>query len=343
MIGDPSGKSKERNLQTAEGVKENTECIRKQLEKFIDLSDSNKGEIVNNFDWLSKINLIDFLRDYGKHFPINYMLSKEIVASRLEAGISFTEFSYQILQSIDFLKLYEDKKCQIQLGGGDQWGNLTSGLELIRKVKGPDTPVEVFTANLITRSDGKKFGKSEDGALFLNPELTSPYKLYQYFLNTTDNDAIHYLKVFTFLSLDEINEISKKHYESLGSFYAQKILAKEVVTTIHGESGAAKAIKMSEALFSGDIKSLSEEELEELLLPLKVDVPSNLNVVDLLVAVKAASSKREAREFLTNGAISLNGEKIGNLELICSALNALFNKYFVIRRGKKNYFLAKIS
>ena len=203
MIGDPSGKSKERNLQTKEKLFANTESIRRQLERFLDLSDPNKGELLNNYDWIAPMSVLDFLRDYGKFFPINYMLSKEIVASRLEAGISFTEFTYQILQSIDFYLLNRDKGVSIQIGGNDQWGNLTSGLELIRKLNGENAKAEVMTAHLITRSDGKKFGKSEDGALFLDPELTSPYQLYQYFINCPDDDAVRYLQVFTFLSLGD--------------------------------------------------------------------------------------------------------------------------------------------
>ena len=208
MIGDPSGKSKERNLQNEDVLKANTESIKNQLERFLDLSDPEKGLIVNNYDWLGSMTTLDFLREYGKYFSINYMLSKEIVASRLEAGISFTEFSYQILQSIDFLTLYRKYGCKMQIGGNDQWGNLTSGLELIRKLEGDTAPCEVMTAHLLLRSDGKKFGKSEQGALFLNPDLTSPYQLYQYFINCTDEDAVKYLKVLTFLPKEEIEDIA---------------------------------------------------------------------------------------------------------------------------------------
>ena len=223
MIGDPSGKSKERNLQTKETLKANTEAIRHQLERFLDLSDPNKGILLNNYDWLGSLTVLDFLRDYGKYFPINYMLSKEIVASRLEAGISFTEFAYQILQSADFLYLYDTYGCHIQIGGNDQWGNLTSGLELIRKTRGEEAECAAMTAKLITRADGKKFGKSEDGALFLDPALTSPYKLYQYFINCADEDAIRYLKVFTFLSKVEIDAVAEEHAKDPSKRLAQKV------------------------------------------------------------------------------------------------------------------------
>src|SRR5574344_2996381 len=227
MIGDPSGKSKERNLQNEDTLRANTASIKAQLERFLDLSDPEKGMIVNNYDWLGPMTTLDFLRDYGKFFSINYMLSKEIVSSRLEAGISFTEFSYQILQSIDFLTLYRKYGCKMQIGGNDQWGNLTSGLELIRKLEGDNAPCEVMTAHLLLRSDGKKFGKSEQGALFLDPKLTSPYQLYQYFINGTDEDAVKYLKVLTFLSKDEIEDIAREHIAHPGARIAQKKLAYE--------------------------------------------------------------------------------------------------------------------
>ncbi len=220
MIGDPSGKSKERNLQDVSTLKANTESIRKQLERFIDLSDPNKGILLNNYDWLGNLTLLDMLRDYGKYFNINYLLAKDIIASRLDSGLSFTEFTYNILQAIDYLTLLRTYNCHIQVGGSDQWGNLTSGLELIRKLE-PEAKCSVMTCHLITRADGKKFGKSEKGALFLNPELTSPYQLYQYFINVTDEDACKYLKVFTFLSKDEIENIIKDHLANPGARIGQ--------------------------------------------------------------------------------------------------------------------------
>lgn len=342
MIGDPSGKSKERNLQDTNTLKANTDSIRHQLERFIDLSDENKGILLNNYDWLSKLSMLDFLRDFGKYFSINYMLSKDIVASRLESGISFTEFSYQILQSIDFYHLFKTYNCQIQLGGGDQWGNLTSGLELIHKILG-DVDVGVLTSHLITRSDGKKFGKSEDGALFLDPKLTSPYKLYQYFLNTSDDDAVKYLKVFTFLTMEEINNISREHYEHLGARIAQKALAFNVTKDIHGEDAANEAKMMSEVLFSGEVKKLSKANIEELLGGLEVKMTEGLNILEVLINAKAASSKREAREFVNNGSISINGEKCQDLDKVITKADTLHDQYIILRRGKKNYYLINLK
>ncbi|MFA6620054.1 MAG: tyrosine--tRNA ligase [Bacilli bacterium] len=339
MIGDPSGKSKERNLQNEDTLRANTESIKNQLERFLDLSDPEKGMIVNNYDWLGPMPTLDFLRDYGKFFSINYMLSKEIVASRLEAGISFTEFSYQILQSIDFLTLYRKYGCKIQIGGNDQWGNLTSGLELIRKLEGDNAPCEVMTAHLLLRSDGKKFGKSEQGALFLDPKLTSPYQLYQYFINCTDEDAVRYLKVLTFLPKEEIEDIARDHIAHPGERIAQKQLAYEVTAEIHGKAAAEESIKMSGALFSGDVASLSEDEIVELLGSLKFPLDGAKNLVDLLVAVGAAPSKTQARTFIEQNSVSINGEKAADPAKVYGPSEAMFGKYLIIRRGKKNYYL----
>ncbi len=341
MIGDPSGKSKERNIQTKETLAANTAAIKAQLERFLDLSDPNKGEILNNYDWLGNMTTIDFLRDYGKYFPINYMLSKEIVASRLEAGISFTEFAYQILQSIDFYKLHHEKGVAIQAGGNDQWGNLTSGLELIRKIDGDQEEAEALTCKLITRSDGKKFGKSEKGALFLNPELTSPYELYQFFINTTDEDAVRYLKVFTFLDCDEIEKIAREHNDNPGMRIAQKKLAYEVTKDIHGVEAADEALKMSNALFAGDVKGLNEKEIETLLGSLKVKIEENMNLVDLLVKLGAASSKREAKTFIEQNSVLVNGDKVNDLGATYNKEKAMYGKYIIVRRGKKNWYLGE--
>ncbi len=340
MIGDPSGKSKERNLLNTYDLRQNTNAIRGQLERFINLRDPSQGLLVNNYDWLSKLNMLDYLREYGKLFPINYMLSKEIVANRLESGISYTEFSYMILQSIDFWTLFKRYGCRIQIGGSDQWGNLTAGLELIRKLSTEQEPLAVFTAPLITTSDGRKFGKSEEGALFLDPSLTSPYKLYQYFINTGDDDAIRYLKVFTFLTRVEIETIAEEHRASPHLRLGQKRLAEEVVRIVHGENAAKEAMTMSEVLFNGEIRRLSKSQLEDALGSLTVEVTDKLPLVDLLLAVKAASSKREAREFITGRSISINGEIVTDLEKVIKAEDGLFGQYTVIRRGKKNYYLA---
>lgn len=343
MIGDPSGKSKERNLLGSVELKKNTDAIRNQLARFINLDDPKRGIIVNNYDWLSKLSMLDYLRDYGKYFPINYLLNKEIIASRLENGISYTEFSYNILQAIDFLTLYREHDCRIQIGGSDQWGNLTSGLELIRKVEGSDLKVGVMTSHLIVDSAGRKFGKSEGGALYLDPEITSPYKLYQYFINVSDADAVRYLKIFTFLSREEIEKVALEHSTNPGLRQAQKTLAFEVTKIIHGQERAEEAIKMSESLFSGDFKTMSQRNLVDVLGDLEIKANIGITLEEVLLLAKAASSKREAREFLANGSISLNGDKNtdGNTKL--DACGALHGKYYVLRRGKKNYYLINIA
>lgn len=343
MIGDPSGKSKERNLLTPDKVEENTNAIKKQLERFIDLSDPEKGMILNNYDWLGKVSLLEYLRDTAKFFPVNYMLSKDIVKSRLDAGISLTEFCYMTLQSYDFKYLHDKYGVNIQIGGNDQWGNLTAGLDFIRKTEGDEEKVECMTAHLITRSDGKKFGKSEDGALFLDRNLTSPYKLYQFFINQSDEDSVKYLKVFTFLPKEEINEIEKEHLANLGARIAQKRLAYEVVKIVHSEEDAEEAKKMSEVLFSNNFSSLKEESLKELFANSKIEVKEKMKLEDLLIFIKAASSKREAREFIKNNAVSINGIKINDALKEFDKEDALFNKYLVVKRGKKNYYLVEIA
>ena len=342
MIGDPSGKSAERNLQTKETLEKNTASIKAQLERYIDLTDPEKGAIVSNYDWLGHMQTIDFLRDYGKYFSINYMLSKEIVKSRLEAGISFTEFSYQILQSIDFYHLHHEFGVSMQIGGNDQWGNLTSGLELIRKIDGEGEKVECMTAKLLLRSDGKKFGKSEKGALFLDPKLTSPYALYQYFMNVTDEDAIRFLKVFSFLPKEEIEDVARDHFANPGARIGQKKVAYEVTKDIHGEEAAKEAIAMTEALFKGDVASLKESEIEEVF-DVKTPIREGTALEDALIALKLASSKREARTFVSGNSVLLNGEKATDPKLALGKGNALYGRYFILRRGKKNYALGEIE
>ena len=339
MIGDPSGKSTERNLQTKETLAANTASIKAQLEKYIDLSDPEKGMIVNNYDWLGSMSTIDFLRDYGKYFSINYMLSKEIVKSRLEAGISFTEFAYQILQSIDFYHLHHEYGVNMQLGGNDQWGNLTSGLELIRKIDGQDEEVECMTAKLLLRSDGKKFGKSEKGALFLDAKLTSPYALYQYFMNVTDEDAIRFLKVFSFLPKEEIEDIAREHFANPGARIGQKKVAYEVTKDIHGKEAAEEAIAMTAALFSGNVQDLKENEIEEVFSDMKKAVKPGMNILDLLVAVGEASSKSQAKRDVQGNSISINGVKVTDIAKVINAEDAMYGKYVIVRRGKKNYYL----
>ena len=343
MIGDPSGKSKERAFLTEESVKNNVEGLKSQLSKFLDFSDPNKGIYLDNYQWLGKLTLLEYLRDVAKFFPINYMLSKDIVANRLESGISLTEFTYMTLQSYDFYKLYKEYGCKIQVGGGDQWGNLTAGLDYIRRVNGSDSECECMTCKLITRSDGKKFGKSEDGAIYLDKSLVSPYKMYQFFINQSDEDAIKYLKVFTFLTKEEIEEIGKEHLANLGQRIGQKRLAYEVTKIIHGEQEANRAIKMSEALFTNKYNELDSEALNELFSSMKVKIKKGLMLEDILMEVKACSSKREAREFIKNGAISINGIKETDNTKIFKDENYLLNKYLVVKRGKKNYYLAEVE
>ena len=343
MIGDPSGKSKERSFLTEESVKNNVEGLKSQLSKFLDFSDPNKGIYLDNYQWLGKLTLLEYLRDVAKFFPINYMLSKDIVANRLESGISLTEFTYMTLQSYDFYKLYKEYGCKIQVGGGDQWGNLTAGLDYIRRVNGSDSECECMTCKLITRSDGKKFGKSEDGAIYLDKSLVSPYKMYQFFINQSDEDAIKYLKVFTFLAKEEIEEIAKEHLANLGQRIGQKRLAYEVTKIIHGEQEANRAIKMSEALFTNKYNELDSEALNELFSSMKVKIKKGLMLEDILMEIKACSSKREAREFIKNGAISINGIKETDNTKIFKDENYLFNKYLVVKRGKKNYYLAEVE
>lgn len=343
MIGDPSGKSKERNLLNQASLQANTNAIKKQLERYLDFSDPKKGIVVNNVDWLGKLSMIDYLRDYGKYFPINYMLAKDVVANRLESGLSYTEFSYMLLQSIDFLHLYQREGCQLQFGGSDQWGNLTSGLELIRKVGTSDKKAGVFSTPLITRNDGKKFGKTEDGALFLDASLTSPYSIYQYFYNVDDVTALNYLKVFSFDSLQILKDIETQHQANLGQRVAQKYLAAGIVKVLHGEAQLNEAKMMSEVLFTGQFKSLNESQLLSVLGGLKVNLPEGILLEDALIQTSAASSKREAREFIQGQSISINGETMNQLSYTLKKEQALFGKYVVLRRGKKLYVLIELQ
>lgn len=339
LIGDPSGRNSERRLLTLSKSLENAASIKKQLEKYLDFSDASKTEMINNYEWLSKLDLITYLRDFGKNFPINYMLAKDTVQSRLATGISYTEFSYMLIQAIDFYTLYKTKNCRLQLGGSDQWGNITTGVELIRKMAG-DTKTAGLVMTLITKSDGTKFGKSTGGAFYLDPHMTSPYSIYQYFLNTPDEDVIHYLKVFTFYGKDEIEAFAAKVKEHPELREAQKALAEETVRYIHGEAALQEVKTMSEALFGGDVKRLTYAQLKVCLQGVptyEIDAPTN--IVDALVLAKAASSKREARELLTKGSYSVNGDKIKDLNYELTKENAIEGKLHVVRRGKKNYFL----
>jgi len=342
MIGDPSGRSSERNLLTVSDLAHNTAQIHNQLAKYLDLDDPKRGVLVNNYDWLSKFSYLTFLRDYGKYFTVNYMLAKDTVARRLEDGISYTEFSYMLLQAVDFLHLYEHEGCTMQIGGSDQWGNLISGLDLIKKVKGPDVTAEVMTAHLLTNSEGEKFGKSVDGALFIDPQKFSPYKLYQYFFNVSDENALKYLKVFTFLTKDEIEYLYAKHLTAPQNRLAQKTLAEEVVKIVHSVEELKQAEDMTEALFSGDVARLSEKAILELFSDIITPLSKDMKLEDVLISLKAASSKREAREFINGNSISVNGVKVTDVNAVLSKEHLLHHAYVIIKRGKKAYFVGKI-
>ena len=341
LIGDPRQTS-ERKLLTLEESLKNAEALKKQLSNYIDFSDENKAIMVNNYDWISKINVIEFLRDYGKNFNVSYMLAKETIASRLQTGISYTEFSYMIIQAIDFLHLYKEYNCKIQFGGSDQWGNITAGLELIRKMSDDNEDVLGLSSPLLMKADGTKFGKSESGALWLDKDKTSPYAIYQYFLNTSDSDVETYLKTLTLLSKQEIESLVEKTKTNPEERAAQKALGKEIVTFLHGEEEYNNALRITETLFKGNIKELTSKEIEDSLSDvLTGTIDNDINIIDLLVNTGITSSKREARELVSSNAITINGDRISSTEYIISKDQAIDNKFTVIRRGKKKYYLIK--
>ena len=343
VIGDPSGRKTERQLQTVDTILENGEKLKKQ---FIHLfgEDSNIT-IVNNYDWLSKLDLLGFLRDYGKLFSVNIMLAKEVVASRLESGISFTEFTYQILQSIDFDHLFTHNDIQLQIGGADQWGNITAGIDMIRKIHGPEAKAFCLTIPLMLKSDGTKFGKTAGGAIWLDPEKTSPYEFYQFWLNQDDADVIKYLKYFTFLSKEEIDALEKAVQEEPEKRLAQRRLAEEVTTFVHGETALAEAQNITAAMFKGSIADLSGSELAQAFgkMPTVSVTAEEKNVVDFLVDTQIVKSKRQAREDVTNGAVTINGVKVTDVDEIVKPHKNSDGKFIIVRKGKKNYTLAKIQ
>ncbi|QKQ45160.1 Tyrosine--tRNA ligase [Streptococcus sanguinis] len=341
LIGDPSFKDAERSLQTKETVEGWVKSIQDQLSRFLDFEKGdNKAEMVNNYDWFSSISFIDFLRDVGKYFTVNYMMSKDSVKSRIETGISYTEFAYQIMQGYDFYTLNQNHGVTLQIGGSDQWGNMTAGTELLRRKA--DKTGHVITVPLITDATGKKFGKSEGNAVWLNPDKTSPYEMYQFWMNVMDADAIRFLKIFTFLSLDEIEEIRQQFESAPHERLAQKVLAREVVSLVHGQEAYQEALNITEQLFAGNIKNLSVKELKQGLRGVpnyQVQAEDNLNIVELLVTAGVVNSKRQAREDVQNGAIYLNGERIQDLDYVLSDSDKLEDELTVIRRGKKKYFV----
>ena len=346
-IGDPSGRTSERVLQTKEQVQHNVEKLTAQMKRLFLTSqeDQEAVRLVNNYDWTKELSLLDFLRDYGKHFNLNTMLAKDVVASRLEVGISFTEFSYQILQSIDFLQLFRKEEVQVQIGGADQWGNITAGLELIRKVEGAEARAYGLTIPLMLKSDGTKFGKSAGGAVWLDPEKTTPYEFYQFWLNQDDRDVIKYIKYFTFLEKEEIEALEVSVQEEPHKRQAQKRLAEEVTRFVHGEAALQDALKITNALFTGDVQQLNADEIEQGFknMPTFESEKVEQNLATWLVDLGIEPSRRQSREDIQNGAISINGEKITDLEHVWTPEQSFEGRFVLVRRGKKKYFLVKLK
>ena len=331
LIGDPKPTA-ERKMITYEEVSKNVEGLTKQAKEIFGF------EVVNNYDWIKEINTIDFLRDYGKYINVNYMLDKDIIARRLDTGITFCEFAYTILQGLDFLHLYHDKGVTLEVAGSDQWGNITTGIELARR----KDDVELFglTMPLVTDANGVKFGKTEGNALWLDKNKTSSYELYQFLINADDLSVIDYLKKLTFLSKEEIEDIEKKHMEAPELRLAQKTLAKEVISFLHGEEEYNHALELSEVLFSGNVANLTGKEIEEVFKGVPTfNIENDLNILDFLVNYGILCSKREAREFVSNGSITINGEKVTDMDLIVTKDMSIEGKYIIVRRGKKKYHL----
>ncbi len=348
MIGDPSGKSAERVLMTRDTIAYNVECIQKQLAHFLDFdSKTNPARLLNNADWLLKLNLVDFLRDVGKHFTVNYMLAKDSVRTRLEReeGLSFTEFTYMLMQSYDFLHLFDTQGCILQTGGSDQWGNITAGAELIRRMRGQSAYGLVYP--LITKADGTKFGKTESGAVWLSADRTSPYQFYQFWMNTDDRDVINYLKVFTFQTQEAVQALAQAVVDQPEKREAQRVLAREMTATMHGETALARAEAASQVLFGGEVAGLSAAEIAEIF----ADVPSSelpktqfegegMPLVDLLVATGLAKSKGDARRSLSDGGMYLNNRRAAEQNVTLQ--DVVDGKFIVLRKGRKNYALVKV-
>ena len=333
MIGDPRPTT-ERAMITKEQVNKNIEGLKAQVQKLFGF------EVVNNYDWIKDINVLDFLRDYGKYFNINYMLDKDIIKRRLDTGITYTEFSYMILQALDFKYLHEHKNVNLQCAGSDQWGNITAGIDLIRKSTGDE--VYGFTMPLVTDSQGRKFGKSEGNALWIKKEKTSSYELYQFFVNVEDSMVIDYLKIYTFLSKEEIEELAVKNSNHPELREAHKALAREIITFLHGKEEYEKAISLAEHLFNNKFKDLSKKDIEDLFKNQDIkQVEENINIVDLIINMGIAKSKREAREFITAGAITINGEKVIDTNVTIDDTMFIENTYIIVKRGKKNYYIGK--
>ncbi|MGN6615891.1 MAG: tyrosine--tRNA ligase [Ilyomonas sp.] len=352
MVGDPTGKSEERNLLGEEVLQKNITGVRKQLEKFLDFDASkpNAAVMVNNYDWFKNISFLSFIRDVGKYITVNYMMSKESVRKRIESenGISFTEFSYQLIQGYDFYWLYTDYNCKLQMGGSDQWGNITTGTELIRRKAGGEA--FAFTCPLMMKTDGTKFGKTEKGNVWLDTEKTSPYQFYQFWLNAADEDAKKWIKIFTFLSKEEIEHLTEEHEKDASKRLMQKKLAKEVTEFVHGKEGLAQALETTEKLFSNQnapAESLSEEDLEKMEGVVKYDFPidkvtSGIDIITFLAESHIFPSKGEARKMVQNGGVSINRKKVENVQAVINTQMLLHNKYLLVQKGKKNYYLVKV-
>ena len=336
LIGDPRPTA-EREIISKEQLAKNLEGIKNQVSRIFD----GKAEVVNNYDWFRGYELTDFLRDVGKYINVNYMLDKDIIRRRLETGITFAEFTYTLIQGYDFLWLYENKGCILQAEGSDQWGNITTGLDLIKKKTGKDA--YAFTMPLVLDKYGNKFGKSEGNALWLDRNKTSSYELYQYLINVDDEMVISYLKIFTFLTPEEIMKLDKSNRENPHLREAHRALAREIITDLHGEDAYLEAVKISESLFNGNIKELSVKQLEDAFKGIELFVAEEGNLVDFLVQFGICSSKREAREFIGNGSISVNGDRVTDCSFLVSKSVSIGQKYVVIRRGKKKYFIGKFQ
>jgi tyrosyl-tRNA synthetase len=350
MIGDPSGRSNERQLLSRESIEANVEAVKQQLAHFLDFEiKTNPARLMNNADWLLSLNLVEFLRDVGKHFTVNYMISKESVKVRLdrEDGISFTEFSYMLLQSYDYLHLYDHVNCTLQTGGSDQWGNITAGVELIRRMRG--RPAGALVYPLITKADGTKFGKTESGAVWLSSERTSPFRFYQFWLNTDDRDVISYLKFFTWLSEQEVQELEAAVAQRPEQREAQRRLARDMTGIVHDKSALQKAEQASQVLFGGEVAGLSAAEIEDIF----ADVPSGrvpreqldgdgLAIVDLLMDCRVATSRGEARRAIEAGGIYLNNRRVADAALKIAWPEVIDGRFLVLRRGRKNYWLVRI-
>ncbi|HEX9019262.1 MAG TPA: tyrosine--tRNA ligase [Anaerolineaceae bacterium] len=351
MIGDPSGKTTERQLLSREIIEANVESIKGQLAHFLDFEvKSNPARVLNNASWLMPLTLIDFLRDIGKYFTVNYMIAKDSVRNRIdrEEGISFTEFSYMLLQSYDFLHLHDHEGCRLQTGGSDQWGNITAGVELIRKVRGGGSAYGMVYP-LITKADGTKFGKTETGTVWLSAQRTSPYRFYQFWLNSDDRDVVNYIKFFTFLPQERIAELAAAVVDHPEQRDAQRVLAREVTSLVHGPSALERAEQASQALFGGDITGLSGDEIQDIF----AEVPSSelaktslegdgLNVIELLASTGFLKSKGEARRAIQEGGIYLNNRRISEATQQATITDLVDGKFLVLRRGKKNYHLVKV-